>query len=379
VQQLTLATLTIGGRERKVIMQAPKNGFFYVLDRLTGELLSAQPYAQVTWATGVDMKTGRPIETKQARYGNARTTLQPGPGGAHNWQPMSFNPGTGLVYIPAVESNFVYVRDQQFVYRPRAWNLGIDLAAAFGIPNGTPVRADADYSPGGGQAAGAPSSLLAWDPVAAKPRWRVPYPNATGGGTLTTAGNLVFQGVSDGRLVAYSADKGEKLWDAQLGNGVMAAPGTYSLDGKQYVSVLVGWGGASGLYAGNPTGQYKANGRLFTFVLDGKAPLAPIRGIPKPALTAVQFETTEAELAQGTLLYGRRCSMCHGINATSAGAIADLRYATPQTYDALDTIVRQGAYTGLGMPRFDFLTEADVRAIKSFILTQRAAVVSATK
>jgi len=376
VQQLTLATLTIGGRERKVVMQAPKNGFFYVLDRLTGELLSAQPYAQVTWATGVDMKTGRPVETKQARYGTARTTLQPGPGGAHNWQPMSFNPATGLVYIPAVESGFVYVRDPKYVYLPRAWNLGVDLAAAFGIPNGTPARAEADYAPGGGQPAGAPSSLLAWDPVAAKPRWRVPYPRATGGGTLTTAGNLVFQGVSDGRLVAYSADKGEKLWETQLGNGVMAAPSTYSLDGKQYVSVLVGWGGASGLYAANPTGQYKANGRLYTFVLDGKTPLEPVRGIQKPALTAVRFETNETELAHGTLLFGQRCSMCHGINAASGGTIADLRYAAPQTYDAFDNIVRQGAYSGLGMPKFDFLTESDVRAIKSFVLTRRAALLN---
>jgi quinohemoprotein ethanol dehydrogenase len=379
VQQLTLATLNIGGRERKVIMQAPKNGFFYVLDRLTGELLSAQPYAQVTWATGVDMRTGRPIETKQARYGEARTTLQPGPGGAHNWQPMSFNPATGLVYIPAVEGGFVYAHDPKFVYRPRAWNLGVDLAAAFGIPTGAPARPEADYAPGGGQPAVAPSSLLAWDPVAAKPRWRVPYPSATGGGTLSTAGNLVFQGLSDGRFVAYSADKGEKLWETQLGNGVMAAPGTYSLDGKQYVSVLVGWGGASGLYAPSPTGQYKANGRLYTFVLDGKTPLEPVRGIPKPALTAVPFETNDAELAQGTQLFGRRCAMCHGINAASGGTIADLRYAAPQTYDAFDNIVRQGAYSGLGMPKFDFLTEADVRAVKSFVLTQRADLVNAAK
>jgi quinohemoprotein ethanol dehydrogenase len=379
VQQLTLATLTIGGRERKVVMQAPKNGFFYVLDRLTGELLSAQPYAQVTWASGVDMKTGRPVETKQARYGDARTTLQPGPGGAHNWQPMSFNPATGLVYIPAVESGFVYVRDPQYVFRPRAWNLGVDLAAAFGIPNGTPARAAADYSSGGGQPAGAPSSLLAWDPVAAKPRWRVPYPSATGGGTLTTAGNLVFQGLSDGRFLAYNADKGEKLWETQLGNGVMAAPSTYLLDGKQYVSVLVGWGGAAGLYAANPTGQYKANGRLYTFVLDGKTPLEPVRGIPKATLTAVPFETNDAELAHGTMLFGQRCSMCHGINAVSGGTIADLRYAAPQTYDAFDNIVRQGAYTGLGMPRFDFFTEADVRALKSFVLTQRAALLNAAR
>src|SRR5262249_37779891 len=158
-----------------------------------------------------------------------------------------------------------------------------------------------------------------------------------------------------------------------LGNGVMAAPGTYSLDGKQYVSVLVGWGGASGLYAGNPTGQYKATGRLFTFVLDGQLPLTPIRGVAKPTPTAVTFETNDTELAHGTQLFGQRCAMCHGINAVSAGAIADLRYAAPQTYDAFDNIVRQGAYTGLGMPRFDFLSESDVRAIKSFVLTRRAA------
>jgi quinohemoprotein ethanol dehydrogenase len=205
----------------------------------------------------------------------------------------------------------------------------------------------------------------------------MPGGGGIGGGTLATAGNLVFQVLSDGRLLAYSADKGEKLWEAQLGNGVMAAPSTYALDGRQYVSVLVGWGGASGLYAGNPTGQYKANGRLFTFVLDGKAPLEPVRGIAKPALTAVPFETNDTELAHGTQLFGQRCAMCHGINAVSGGTIADLRYATAQTYDAFDTIVRQGAYTGLGMPRFDFLGEADVRAIKSFVLTQRAALLSA--
>src|SRR6185312_13668468 len=169
VQQITLAELEIGGRQRKVLMQAPKNGFFYVLDRITGELLSAQPYAKVTWAKGVDMKTGRPIETKQARYGDQAEQQWPGPGGAHNWQPMSFNPGTGLVYIPAVESSFLYVRERDFSRQRGFWNMGIDLSAAFSGGKGVSLLPKSEYEAGTGTEAGAPASLLAWDPVAAKP------------------------------------------------------------------------------------------------------------------------------------------------------------------------------------------------------------------
>ncbi|MBX5461537.1 MAG: PQQ-dependent dehydrogenase, methanol/ethanol family [Steroidobacteraceae bacterium] len=369
VQQMTLADLQIGGRTRKVIMQAPKNGFFYVLDRLTGELLSAEPYAKVTWAKGVDLKTGRPIETRQARYGDKAVMLSPGPGGAHNWHPMSFNPNTGLVYIPAIESSFTYVRERDFRRVPGFWNMGIDLAAR-GNSAQYPALPESEYEPGTGPEVGAASSLLAWDPVAAKPRWRIKH-EATGGGTLTTAGNLVFQGLSDGRFVAYTADTGAKLWEVQLGNGIMAAPGTYFLDGKQYVSVLVGWGGASGLYAPNPTQQYKAPGRLFTFVLDGEAKLEPVRGIERPPLTPIEYNSTPAEVERGATIFGRRCSMCHGIAAVSGGAIADLRYALPATYDSFDQIVRQGAYQALGMPKFDFLSEADVAAVKSYLLFRR--------
>jgi quinohemoprotein ethanol dehydrogenase len=370
VQQITLADLQIGGHTRKVLMQAPKNGFFYVLDRLTGELLSAEPYAKVTWAKGVDKKTGRPIETRQARYGDKAVTLFPGPGGAHNWQPMSFNPGTGLVYIPAFESSFVYARERYIRRVPGFWNMGIDLAARAGGKD-VVMLPESEYEPGTGPEVGAASSLLAWDPVAAKPRWRIKYPDVTGGGTLTTAGNLVFQGLSDGHLVAYTADAGKKVWEAQLGNGVMAAPSTWMLDGKQYVAVLVGWGGATGLYVPNPTGQYKAPGRVFSFVLDGRAKLEPVRGIQKNPLTVVEFKATPAEVEHGATLFGRRCQMCHGIAAVSAGSIADLRYALPATYDMFDRIVRQGAYQQLGMPKFDFLSEADVAAVKSYVLSRR--------
>jgi quinohemoprotein ethanol dehydrogenase len=370
VQQMTLAELQIGGRKRKVIMQAPKNGFFYVLDRITGELLSAQPYAKVTWAKGVDMKTGRPIETRQARYGEQSETQWPGPGGAHNWQPMSFNPNTGLMYIPAVEGSFNYVRERDFKRVPGFWNMGIDLNARVGNKD-IPELPQSEYETGTGTEVGAASSLLAWDPVVARPRWRIKYKSETGGGTLTTAGNLVFQGLSDGRLVAYTADTGEKLWETQVGNAIMAAPSTWSLDGKQYVSVLVGWGGATGLYVGNPTKQYKAPGRLFTFVLDGKAKLEPVRGIEKNPLTVIEHMPTGAEMDRGATLFGRRCSMCHGVAAVSGGSIADLRYALPATYDSFDGIVRQGAYQQLGMPNFDFLSEADVGAVKSYLLSRR--------
>ena len=370
VQQITLAELQIGGRKRKVLMQAPKNGFFYVLDRITGELLSAQPYAKVSWAKGVDMKTGRPIETKQSRYGYQAETQWPGPGGAHNWQPMSFNPATGLVYIPAVESSFNYVRERDFTRVPGFWNMGIDLNARSGAKD-IAALPESEYEAGTGTAVGAPASLLAWDPVAAQPRWRVKYQNAAGGGTLTTAGNLVFQGLSDGRMLAYTADTGEKLWEMQLGNGVMAAPNTWELDGKQYVSVLVGWGGATGLYVPNSTHQYKAPGRLFTFALDGKAKLEAVHGIDKPALTVINYTATPAEVEHGAALFARRCSMCHGVAAVSGGAIADLRYALPATYDSIDNIVRQGAYQSLGMPKFYFLKEADVAALKSYLLSRR--------
>src|SRR5690606_36729084 len=222
-----------------------------------------------------------------------------------------------------------------------------------------------------------PSSLLAWDVANGRPAW--PVPTAGGGGVLATAGNLVFQGAADGRLIAYTADTGAQVWDAQLGNTVMAAPATYALDGKQYVSVLVGWGGAAGLYIGNPTGVYKAEGRLYTFTLDGAKDFEPVRGIERPPLTPIDFTTTPARVERGDLAFNRLCSMCHGIDAVSGGTIADLRYASPMTFEAFDSIVRGGAYRDLGMPMFDFLAEDAAAAIKDYLLTLRAELVAAAQ
>ncbi len=372
VQPLMLAELTLDGEERQVIMQAPKNGFFYVLDRLTGELLSAEPFVGITWAKGVDPDTGRPIETRQARYGDTLTTLQPGPAGGHNWHPMSFHPGHGLVYLPAQQNSFVYADMPDFTPVDNFWNLGVPLVA----PPGLGERPDSEYEPGTGDALPGAHALLAWDPVAQKARWRVDHGNIQGGGTLATAGNLVFQGRGDGRFAAYAADSGEKRWEVDLGNGILAPPVTYAVDGRQYLSLLVGWGSTAGLFGGNPAGEYKAEGRLYTFALDGALDFEPVRGIERPALSAIPFAASEDEIARGALLYGERCYMCHGVAAASGGQIADLRYAAPETYDMLDAIVRDGLYQQLGMPRFDFLSEADVAAIRAYLLSQRQALVA---
>jgi quinohemoprotein ethanol dehydrogenase len=371
VQPLILAELTIDGRERSVIMQAPKNGFFYVVDRLSGELISAKPFVGISWAKGFDDATGRPIETVQARYGNEITLLSPGPGGGHNWHPMSFNPGTGLVYIPAQQSTFPYKNDPDFAPTSRE-NLGVAIIP----PPDFPDRAADAYEPGTGPTLPGANALVAWDPVSQSSRWLVDLGSVPGGGTLTTAGNLVFQGRGDGLFVAYSADRGEKLWEADLGNGILAPPVTYEIDGRQYVSVLVGWGSTAGLFGAYPSDQYKAEGRLYTFALDGARDFEPVRGIPRPELTAIPSDASEAQIASGATIYGERCYMCHGFGAVAGGQIADLRYATPETYASIDSIVRGGAYEQLGMPRFDFLTEQDTAALRAFLLAQRQALIA---
>jgi quinohemoprotein ethanol dehydrogenase len=283
-----------------------------------------------------------------------------------------------LVYIPVSESSFSYTRDTDFVLRPLAWNLGIDLAVSIGMKPAPAALPESSYGAGTGEAAGAPSSLLAWDPVARSARWRVLHTDTVGGGTLTTAGNLVFQGTDTGRLVAYSADRGAKLWEMNVGLGIMAAPSTYSLDGRQYVSVLAGLGGAVGLYGRNPQSHYKATGRVYTFTLDARTPVPPVRGIERPALTPIESTATPEQVARGAELYGERCSMCHGVAATSGGSIADLRYATAETFAAFDNIVRQGAYLGLGMPMFEWFSEGDVASLRAYVLSRRQNLIDAT-
>lgn len=369
VQALMLTEIPINGLPRKVIMQAPKNGFFYVLDALTGDLIYADPYAEVNWASGVDLETGRPIETPQARYGTEITMVMPGPTGAHNWHPMSYSPETGLLYLPTQQgTSFPYAIDPDYEYEPAGWNLGENLGTNVDVP----VRPDDQYSGGTGPATRSAGALLAWDPLTRSPRWQIDYDFAINGGTLATAGNLVFQGGADGVFHAYTADFGERVWEADLGVGIMAAPITYELDGVQYVTVLAGWGGSSGLIGPNVSGAYKPEGRVWTFKLGGD-PVVPVEGQPLPELTAIPYDDDPAVLAHGEDVYTAHCMLCHGAGGVSGGALVDLRYAAPATYDIIQNIVRQGAYTGRGMPNLGHIVdENDVEAVKNWLLSLRA-------
>jgi PQQ-dependent dehydrogenase (methanol/ethanol family) len=259
VQGFILADMNIGGRTRKVIMQANKNGFYYVLDRLSGAFISAQPFALVTWASGVDKETGRPMVNPGAHYdnGGGTVTVQPGAGGGHNWSPMSYNPNTGLVYIPTTTtSSGTYTVDPNFTYVPGRSNTGLQRgnrggAGAAGAGAAAPAPAPAPTprtlpAIGPVPPEGQRGMLVAWDPVTPKERWRTPGGGGIGGGTVTTASNLVFQVINDGRLMAYSADKGEKLLEVQTGlRGGMGPPITFMMDGKQYVALAGGTGQAA--------------------------------------------------------------------------------------------------------------------------------------
>jgi len=369
VQPMMVTEIAINGLPRKVVMQAPKNGFFYVLDAETGDLIYADPYAEVTWATGVDLESGRPIETPQARYDNAITFLTPGPSGAHNWHPMSFSPETGLLYVPTMQGGaFPFSVDADYQYEPAGWNIGVSLGTLTDLS----VRPDDQYASGTGPVYDSPGVLLAWDPVARAPRWTREYDFTLNGGTLATAGNLVFQGAADGFLRAFTADFGELVWEVDLGVGIMAAPMTYELDGVQYVSVLVGWGGSAGLIGPNFSGAYKPEGRLWTFRLNG-GNIIPVQGQPLPELTEISYNDDPAVIAHGEDMYVTHCMLCHGAGGASGGAMVDLRYAAPATYDIIQNIVREGAFGGRGMPNLGHIvSEDDVDAVKNWLLSLRA-------
>lgn len=352
VQQMVLATLN----NRKVIMQAPKNGFFYILDRATGELLSAKPFVTINWAKEVDMKTGRPVENPEARALDPTKMFmqQPGPLGGHNWQPMSWNASTGLMYIPAQESAYPYLADANFKYLPGgAWNLGM-----LPLPTTDPIAVT-------------PGALLAWDPLKQQARWKVTYSSYWNGGVLSTAGNLVFQGTADGRFVAYNAENGDKAWEMPVHTGVMAAPVTYVLNGKQYIAVLAGWGGAFGMIGGNVADSKTVPGRLLTFALDAKATLpAPPPAPRTPA--AITQTADEKTITAGSVLYARWCVFCHGFGASGGGPTPDLRYSSTAVFGSYPKIVLDGALTGAGMPAFkQWLTNDDVAAIRAFVISQR--------
>ncbi|HEX6162003.1 MAG TPA: PQQ-dependent dehydrogenase, methanol/ethanol family, partial [Vicinamibacterales bacterium] len=357
VQPMMLADLTIGGRQRKVIMQAPKNGFFYVLDRATGELLSADQYVEVNWASHVDMQTGRPVEIAGADYKTKGTYIRPGPLGGHNWQAMSFSPQTGLVYLPAQDNG-------RYFEQPKT-------LAEFKQMQGDPTKAPLPYNLGLGPIdrnmenyeVPYKGRLLAWDPVARKPRWAVEYGNYWNGGTLATAGNLVFQGTAAGDFIAYNAATGEKLWSSWATTGILAPPITYAIDGKQYVSVMAGWGGAFAK-------KHLSYGRLLTFTIGGTATL-PSRPRPR-TVTAIANTATPEQITAGAKLFATYCARCHG----EATLLPDLRRSTPAVLNGLDKIL-DGALVERGMPRFAEFDRPMIAALRGYLLDERRKLVAA--
>jgi alcohol dehydrogenase (cytochrome c)/quinohemoprotein ethanol dehydrogenase len=365
-QHMILADLRIGDRDRKVLMQAPKNGFFYVIDRETGQLISARPFVPVNWATGVDAVTGRPIENPEARYGETGKPFvaQPGPGGAHSWQPMSYSPRTHLVYLPAMEMSFPYVPAAARTTRQLAWNTGVDFDAG-SLPQDEAVKAAIKSQLKG--------HLAAWDPVQQREVWRVQYEHPWNGGVVSTAGDLVFQGEAMGDFAAFSAATGEKLWSVATGTGILAPPVTYEAGGQQYVVIEVGWGGAFGLAAGELArdAHIATNSpRIFAFKLDGQAAM-PAPGVPPPRkLDPPPDVATAEQVSAGKARYHTYCGTCHGDSAVSTGVLPDLRYSSfTRDPAAFAKIVREGAMQPRGMVAFGAeLSPEDVELIRAYVI-----------
>jgi len=362
-QHMILADIKINQELRKVIMQAPKNGFFYVLDRQTGEFISAKKYVTVTWATKVDETTGRPIENEETNYKGRVREVKPGPLGGHNWQPMSYSPETKLVYIPAQELPFNYGDTEDFTYNEKTWNTGIDIAATF--PPKDPKELQELLLTLKGH-------LSAWDPVAQKEIWRAQYDWPWNGGVLSTAGNLVFQGTSDGRLIGYKADTGTKVWEKNVYNGIGAPPVSYTIDGVQYISVIVGYGGAFPLTAGVPAPNPGANtnGQILTFKLNGEETLLKpksLEAMATPPPSVADFAT----IAKGEYEFHEHCQFCHGAGAGGGGVIPNLLTMSEDTHKSFLGIVLGGAHKNKGMVSFkEMLNEEQANAIHEYIISQ---------
>lgn len=369
-QHIILADIEIKGEVRKVLLQAPKNGFFYVIDRLTGELLSAEAYANVSWAMHVDMYTGRPVETELANYQKTGgSMISPAPFGAHNWQPMAFSPDSGLVYIPKQEIPSFYAPDKKFRYKFGRWNTGTDLYEGRHPRSDIMVRALVDSSIWG--------ELLAWDPVAAEPRWQIRFDSPANGGILATAGGLVFQGRHDGQFVAYDADDGEQRWSFQSDSNVLAAPISFSIDGEQYVAVSSGRGGALMMSAADVADQSLGNNnRMLVFKLGAKGALAAFK---KPSLGErnLPLGITEdvEQITLGNQHFHRYCATCHGMSARSSQLVPDLRYLSGEKSEHFTAIVMGGIAQHKGMPGFaDVLDLRDVEAVRSYLYHEASKV-----
>lgn len=362
---IILADLRIDGQLRQVLLHAPKNGFFYVIDRATGKLLSARPFTHVSWATGIDLQTGRPIESPEAQYEKSckPSVVVPGPGGAHSWQPVSYSPDTGLVYFPVLEAGFAFKSTEHFSHSAFAFNNGLDPVAAAMPQEPNIKKAILDSIKG---------HLTAWDPVKQIEVWRVDRPGPWNGGALSTAGNLVFEGTGYGQFEAFRANTGEKLWSASTQSGMTAGPISYSVNGEQYVAILVGWGGVLPLAAGEVARQFpRMNNvpRMMAFKLGGKATLPPVPDVKPQNLTPPRATASAATVKKGEALYQRFCGGCHGDVAVSGGVLPDLRYTGALANEQWFSIVRNGLLKSYGMVGFSKeLSRQDAEAVRGYVI-----------
>ncbi len=343
-------------------MQAPKNGFFYVIDAATGKLISAKNFTDVSWATHVDLATGRPVETKEARYevtGKPFLSKQ-NPNGAHTWHSMAFSPQTGLVYLPIHGTPFIYEQPKSFGLRPMSQNVGADFA---GNATLDPKKVLADTY----------GRLIAWDPVNQKEVWRVERAGQANGGALATATGIVFQGTGSGQFTALDAATGKELWTTPTQTGVVAAPMTYQIDGEQYVALLAGTGSSWALIGGdtNMKGFMQRNvSRLLVYKLGGSLQLPALPDVQPLPMNPPAATAPANVVARGGELYDAYCSSCHGPGAIQVGILPDLR-RTPmlQTAETWNSVVTGGARQAHGMANFtSVLTADDAEAIRAFVV-----------
>ena len=365
VQDMMLADMEVDGKARKVLMQAPKNGFFYVIDRSDGTLLRANPFVAVTWATHVDLETGRPVENPDLDYVDSPKWILPGPLGGHNWQAMSYDAEAGLVYLPAQDRPLLYALSDEFketgFYKRNEsiLNLGLEFALE-------------DETPGEPESRG---YLKAFDPLTGEERWVVEHTHYWNGGVLATAGGLVFQGDGMGFVTAYDSSDGNPLWRFNAYTSILAPPISFALDGVQHIALLTGGGSDyfDGLVNETATVKYGNFGRLLVFKLDGDAELSAPTVLDRRIPEQAPVTASAADLKRGEELYTLVCAYCHGVQAKSNGVLPDLRLMTDERHAAFNDIVLGGALRGNGMASFaDFLNEADAERVHTYIISRAA-------
>ncbi len=351
---IILADLRIGDQDRKTVLVAPKNGFQYVLDRLTGELIAADKYAKVNWATHINLETGRPVYDPEGEFWNradeGTVAVWPNMWGAHNWQAMAWHPGHGLLYIPVIDIPTVVTFHEDGEYD--------DTLEMFTEVDGQP------FSPG---------KLVAYDPVRQLPRWTVEYALPFNGGVLATAGNLVFQGDALGRFAAFKADTGEALWSLATGSAITAAAVSYSIDDTQYILIPIGSGG--GIQFVYPqlgaTNESQGPTRLLAFSLDSRGRYPGIERVARTLPEQPELTASAEVIEHGMYLYADNCGFCHGKNASArfGGSVPDLRYASQETHTTWHAIVIGGAKRANGMPAFSELELEESEAIRNYVLS----------